>query len=144
MANLVLMRAAFIELGERAGKGGTNAFTALKLSLGVPELRGVVPEALGIAAADGRTEALAMLLNYQQWGILKSSAVFALCAPAEKNNQVAVDFLAGILADPDDRALWQVASQGLVAAANQGNLKAKTALEKYAAASQKFRTGLAQ
>ena len=134
MSNLILMRAAFTELGEQAGQGNTNAFAALKRALGVAELRSFVPNALGIAAADGHAEALAMLLNYKQWGILKSSAMFALCAPAEKNNAQAVDFLSGILANPADRALWQGASQGLAAAATQGNLKAKAALEKHAAA----------
>jgi hypothetical protein len=134
MSNLVLMRAAFTELGGQAGQGNTNAFTALKRALGVAELRSFVPNALGIAAAAGHAEALNMLLNYKQWGILKSSAMFALCAPAEKNNAQAVDFLAGILANPADRILWQGASQGLAAAANHGNLKAKTALEKYASA----------
>jgi hypothetical protein len=134
MSNLVLMRAAFTELGEQAGQGNTNAFAALKRALGVAELRSFAPDALGIAAAAGRAEALNMLLNYKQWGILKSSAVFALWAPAEKNSEPAVDFLVAVLNEPNDRALWQGASQGLAAAANQGNLKAKTALEKYAAA----------
>jgi hypothetical protein len=134
MSNLILMRATFTELGGQAGRGNTNAFAALKRALGVAELRSFAPDALGIAAADGRADALAMLLNYRQWGILKSSAVFALWAPAEKNNEPAVDFLVAVLNDPGDRALWQGASQGLAAAANQGNLKAKAALEKYAAA----------
>lgn len=134
MSNLVLMRAAFTELGGQAGNGNTNAFAALKRALGVAELRSFAPDALGMAAAAGHAEALNMLLNYRQWGILKSSAVFALWAPAERNNERAVDFLAGILANPEDRALWQGASQGLAAAANQGNLKARAALEKYAAA----------
>lgn len=133
LSNLVLMQSAFNELGERAGQGNTNAFAALKLSLGTKPLKSFAPDALGIAAAAGNEQALDMLLNYQQWGILKSSAVFALCEPARSNNEKAVHFLACVMANPKDQALWHGASEGLVGAAVCGNAEAQTALKKYKA-----------
>jgi hypothetical protein len=50
-------------------------------------LKSFVPEALGIAAAAGNKEALAMLL-----GISELSANDALCLPAQSNGELAVDY----------------------------------------------------
>ncbi|MGD0899700.1 MAG: protein kinase, partial [Thermoguttaceae bacterium] len=130
-SNLVLMRAAFNLLGEQAGKGNQKAFEALKRSLGTLHLRSFAPDALGIAAAAGHAESLEMLLHHDKWGILLSSAVFALQKPAEQNNEKAVDFLVGVLENPEHRALWNGVSQHLVAAAASGNQRAKAALEKF-------------
>ncbi|MCX6899294.1 MAG: hypothetical protein NT105_11375 [Verrucomicrobia bacterium] len=135
ISNLALMHAAYDILGEQAGKGNTKAFEALKQSLGTKPLSSFAPDALGIAAALGHAEALQMLLHHDQHGILKSSAVFALQAPAEKNNTRAIAFLLAVLDNPAERALWYGASQGLVAA--RDNPKVKAALEKYEQSRQK-------
>jgi hypothetical protein len=131
-ANLVLMRAAFDQLGADAGAGNPNAFAALQQALDTG-LRSHVPDSLGIAAAAGHAEALDLLLEYNQHGILFSSAVFALGKPAAKNNEKAVAFLADVLADPKHRALSHAASQGLIPAAQAGNPRARAALDAYAA-----------
>jgi hypothetical protein len=89
-----------------------------------------VPDALGIAAAAGNEQALEMLLHHQDWNILLSSTVFALRAPAEKNNERAVDFLADVIGNPKHRPLWYGASNALQAAAFNGSPKAKAALER--------------
>lgn len=136
VSNLVLMRAAFNVLGEEAGKGNDKAFQALKTCFGTSNLSSFAPDALGIAAAAGHKEALGILLNHDAWGILKSSAVFALRAPAEANIEPAVDFLIAVILNPNDRPLWHGASVGLVGAATKGNQKAKDALEKYADATR--------
>ncbi len=76
---------------------------------------------------------LDMLLHYERWGILLSSAVFDLRAAAANNNEKAVDFLIAVIEDPKDQALWSGASQGLVGAATKGNAKAKAALDQFEA-----------
>lgn len=132
ISNLQLMRGVFDVLGEQAGQGNPQAMQALKDSLGAGgHLRAFAPDALGKAAAAGNTEALGILVNYPAWGILLSSAVSALAAPAEANMEPAVDVLVGVLQNPRSRALWQTASQGLVGAALKGNATARTALEAY-------------
>ena len=127
-SNLVLMRAAFDVLGERAASGNERAFEALREALGSAELRAFVPDALGTAAAAGHAEALEMLLHHKQYGILLSSAVFALQAPAEKGNREAVDFLVGVLGNSAHRPLWQAAARGVAASAASGPQKANAAL----------------
>lgn len=134
LSNLVLMRAAFNVLGEEAGKGDDKAFQALKTCLGTSKLSSFAPDALGLAAAAGHKEALDILVHHDAWGILKSSTVFALRAPAEANIEPAVDFLIAVILNPQDRPLWHGASGGLVGAATKGNQKAKDALKKYAEA----------
>jgi len=129
--NLLLMRAAFRELGEQAGRSNAHALAALQSAAFVRQLRSHVDEALGIAAAAGNEHALDMLLQHQDWNILLSSAVFAMRLPAEKNNERAIEFLIGVLENPKHRPLWYGASNGLKTAAENGNAKAKAALEKY-------------
>ncbi|MHA3774810.1 hypothetical protein ACXR0O_25095 [Verrucomicrobiota bacterium sgz303538] len=131
-SNLMLMLAAFNRLGEDAGKGNEYAFDALKYALGAKNLRSHAPSALGIAAAAGHPQAMEMLLDHDRYGILHSSAVFALGKPASKNYDQAVAFLSEVLANPKDRALWHGAAEGLVGAANVGNARAKAALDSYA------------
>jgi hypothetical protein len=130
-SNLFLMRAAFRELGEQAGRSNAQAMAALQSAAFNRQLKAHVSDALGIAAADGNEQALDMLLHHQDWNMLQSSAVFALRAPAEKNNERAIDFLVAVLDREGNRPLWHGASEGLKVAAANGNAKAKAALEKY-------------
>ena len=130
-SNRVLIQAAFNVLGDRAAHGNQAAFGALQQALESTELHGFVPEALGIAAAAGHAEAVETLLHHDQNGILLSSAVFALQAPAAKNNNKVVDFLVSILDNAAHRPLWQAAAQGLTAASARGNPKATAALKAY-------------
>ena len=125
---LVLMRAAFDELGIQAGRSNAAAIAALQSAAFTRQMKAHVPNALGIAAAVGNEQALEMLLHHQDWNILLSSTVFALRAPAEKTNDLAIDFLANVLGEPRHRALWYGASNALQAAAANGSPKAKAAL----------------
>jgi hypothetical protein len=136
-SNLSLMRAAFRELGEQAGRSNAPALAALQSAVFTPQLRSHATDALGIAAAAGNEEALNMLLLHQDWNMLLSSTVFALRAPAEKGNEQAIDFLIAVLGNPKHRALWNGASDGLKTAATNGNAKAKVALEQYEQANPK-------
>jgi len=72
---------------------------------------------------------LQSLLNYDQNGILLSSAVDALSAPASNGNEQAIDILAAVLKDPKKKPLWQMASDGLRNAAANGNATAIEALK---------------
>jgi hypothetical protein len=131
LTNVILMRAAFNELGEQAGRSNAHALAALQTAAFSRPLKAHVPHALGIAATAGNEHALEMLLHPQDWNILLSSAVTALRVPAEQNNERAVDFLIGVLEDPKHRALWNSASGRLRSAAAMGNARAKAAVEKY-------------
>ena len=139
MVLLFRMKAAFDVLGKEAGKGNDKAFLALKQSLGVPCLAAFAPDALGLAAADGNKAALDILLHYDNWDILESTALFALSVPAKANVEPAVDYFATRLAviNPEDQDgfLVKVATNALASAAINGNQKAKEALEQFALAS---------
>ncbi|HEY0549677.1 MAG TPA: tetratricopeptide repeat protein, partial [Verrucomicrobiae bacterium] len=139
-SNLFLMRAAFRELGEQAGRSNSQAMAALQSAAFARDLTAHVSDALGLAAAAGNEQALDMLLHHQDWNMLQSSAVFALRAPAEKNNEQAIDFLVAVLGSEGSRPLWHGASEGLKVAAASGNLKAQAALEKYEQAKPKLRS----
>jgi len=139
LSNLSLMRAAFRELGEQAGRSNAPAMAALQSAAFDRQLKAHVSGALGIAAAAGNEQALDMLLHHQDWNMLQSSAVFALRAPAEKNNERAIDFLVAVLDKEGNRPLWHGASEGLRVAAANGNPKAKAALEKYEQSNTKLR-----
>ena len=133
LVNLSRMRTAFDVLGTEAGKGNDKAFAALKRSLGVRRLDSFAPDGLAVAAAAGHKEALDILLNYDKWGILDSSAGFALCTPAKANVTGAVDYLAALLTDPEraESGVGLMAVEALKSAAAKGNDKAKSALEAY-------------
>jgi ankyrin repeat protein len=137
--NFDRMKAAFNVLGEEAGKGNDKAFQALKKSLGVHALNSFAPDALGTAAAAGHQEALDILLHYDKWGILESSANLALIAPAQANLQPVVDYFAGVLLNPKNayRGVYGAARETLAGAAAKGNQKAKEALGKFIAADSK-------
>lgn len=113
MSNLARMHEAFDFLGEEAGKGNQPAFEALKRALRAPDLASFAPDALGIASAAGKSEALEILLKPDDWGILLSSAVFALQRPAKQKNERAIRFLKDVLKNPENRALWHAANEGL-------------------------------
>jgi hypothetical protein len=135
MLNLFRMKAAFDLLGKEAGKGNASAFQALKKSLGVGRLSSFAPDALGIAAAAGNKEALNILLHFDNWGILESSANFALCLPAKANVEPAVDYfvmwLPNIKAFDGSGGMVLSATNALAEAAAKGNQKARDALEKF-------------
>jgi ankyrin repeat protein len=135
--NLGRMKAAFDVLGEEAGKGNNAAFQALTNSLKLGRLRSFVPDALGVAAAGGNREALDILLHYQQWDILESSAMFALYEPAKANVGPAVDYYAAWLLNrrPYERGggIMLDVTNALGAAASLNNTNAQLALNKYLA-----------
>jgi hypothetical protein len=131
LTNLFLMRAALDELGVEVGKSNAIALAALKRSLSVRHMAPFVPYALGIAAAAGSEDAMEMLLHYSDWGILLSSAESGMRAPAEKDNEKAIEFLVQVLDNPAHRALWNSAVDSLKGPAARGNARAKEALEKY-------------
>lgn len=131
------MRAAFDVLGEQAGQGNDAAFQALKKSLGREPLKSFAPDALGIAAAAGNGQALDILLDYKQWGIMDSTAGLALRTPAAADIQPAVDFFVAALRDPANahNGIDSYALPALQSAAAKGNQKAKAALEEHSARS---------
>jgi ankyrin repeat protein len=133
--NLFKMKAAFDVLGEEAGKGNDKALGALKRCLREhnSHLASFAPDALGIAAAAGQGEALDILVQHDDWGILESSAIFALAAPVTANRERAVDYLASWLSNPDHYGGGMALSavEALENAAVKGNDHAKMALAKY-------------
>jgi hypothetical protein len=132
MANLMLMKAAYDQLGADAGAGNKKAMDALKYSVkSRSHLRSFAPDALGVAAAAGNKEAMDILLNYKKNNILQSSAVGAMSKPALKNDPQAVKFLLDVMADDKSKALWSMATLGLKAAADAGNADAQAAMDKY-------------
>jgi ankyrin repeat protein len=137
MLNLGRMKVAFDVLGGEAGKGNNAAFQALTNSLKLGRLKSFGPEALGVAAAAGNHEALDILLHYQQWDILESTAMFALYEPAKVNLGPAVDYYASWLSNmrPDEHAggIMLDVTNALGAAASLGNTNAQLALNKYLA-----------
>jgi hypothetical protein len=130
-SNLVLMKAAFDEIGQAAGREAKSAMEALRKANIEPGLKSFAPDAFGIAAGMGNVEALNILLDYKSNAILLSSAVFALRAAAARNEPRAVDFVIEIINDLKHKPLWHGASEGLAAAAQAGNQKSREALEKY-------------
>jgi hypothetical protein len=131
MTNLALMSSAFDTLGRSIAAGNEASFDAVRRSLSTRHLRAFASKALGIAAAAGHQESLDMLLNYQESGMLLSSAVSALQPVAARTNELAIQFLVRVLDDPSSKALWYLASQGLRPAAAAGHPEAKTAVQKY-------------
>jgi ankyrin repeat protein len=133
--NMFKMKAAFDVLGEEAGKGNDKAMGALKRCLRdrSSRLSSFAPDALGIAAAAGQEEALDMLLHHGEWGVLESSAVFAMAAPASANRERAVEFMVSWLSNPQHHGggMALSATEALKQAADKGNAQARAALAKY-------------
>jgi thiol-disulfide isomerase/thioredoxin len=132
--NYVLVREAFDLLGREAAKGNGPAFDALKASLRETPAGSFAVLGMGIAAAGGHKESLAILLTPDEHQIMLSTAVGALMEPAAANIEPAVDFLIKVIQNPDNRPLYQMASDGLRGAAQKGNVKAKAALDELARA----------
>ena len=139
------MSAAFDVLGEAAAKDNNNAFEALKKCLTQNNaLKSFAPDALGKAAAAGYTQALDILVNFRQWGMLENTAYFALQAAADANQEPAVDMFIALATDPASAKKqyygisWMV-KEVLQSAASRGNQKALEALEKFIAASAQAR-----
>lgn len=113
--NRTLMRAAYDELGNEAAKGNRRAFDTIKKTLNYGQCRSCSSSAaitLGNMAADGNKEALDTLLHYDQWGLLKASAVMALVPAGRKGIPEAVTFLRAE-ADNPHSALRAMARDGL-------------------------------
>ncbi|MEW6305769.1 MAG: hypothetical protein AB1705_20005 [Verrucomicrobiota bacterium] len=131
------IRQAFQALGAEAGGGNTAALQAVWQATRIKALQGHAVDALGVAAGRGNTEALEALLNPEAYLILRSSAVSALGPAAEAGNPQAIQGLAAVTADPKQRALWYMATQGLEPAAVAGNATAIDALAAVAASENK-------
>jgi ankyrin repeat protein len=135
------MLTAFRILGTEAAKGNDNAFQALKKFLGEKgAMKTFAAEQMGTVAAAGNEEALNILLNYRQWGIMDSSAYIGLVRAAKANRQPAVDAVVNLLLDPEAAkkhyyGVSALAKQVAESAAEQGNEKAQQALEQLASAS---------
>ena len=121
--------AAFNSLADEAIKGNPNARHAIDLAVGMDHLNASATGALGRLAGNGDEAALQMLLNPDKNGILLSSAVDALRAPASNDNEKAIAALAAVLADEKKKPLWFLASNGLQHAAANGNPTAIAALK---------------
>ena len=135
--NYELMREAFDLLGQEAGKGNESAFAGLKDSLPCGSImHGFALDSIGIAAAGGHKEALSILLKLDESELL-SERVGAMMAPASANIEPAVDFLIHVLRNPNNRPLFNMASDGLKGAAQKGNAKAQAALDELAKAEPK-------
>src|SRR5690606_1764315 len=101
------------------------AFDALVRAAADPYLQGMAVQALGEAARMGHEEALSMLLNPKEHGLLESGAVSALKPAAEAGNERAIAGLASF-AYRTNAPLWFMTVSGLENAALKGN---RTALE---------------
>lgn len=133
VSNLMLMRSAFSEIGGSVSGTDENdpAFRSLVYATGKGALGAFTADAFGIAAAKGHKPSLQVLLHHNRYGILLSSATFALCKPAEAGHEDAIKFLIEVIESDTSKALWHAASKGLVNAANQGNADAQQALLKF-------------
>ena len=139
IALLGRMRIVSNLLGEEAGKGNEHALEALKKSLRDKDrFMSFAPDALAVAAAAGNKAALDILIHYQDWGILDSSAQFALCKPIAANVEPAVDYsakwLVSLRGSARDGGVVMDTTNALASAAAKGNQTAKEALEKFLAA----------
>ncbi len=121
---------AFQLLGENAAHD-QRAWTSLKYAAAKPDIRGFGIKAYGQAAAAGSDDAMAQLVNYEKNGWLLSSVVSAMILPASENRPPAVEFLQNVLADPEAKPLWRMASIGLEGAAAKGNAAAAAAVADY-------------
>jgi hypothetical protein len=94
----------------------------------IPELQGGAVHSAGVLAGNGDEVALQILLNPKNYQIPLSSTVGALKQAADNGNQKAIDALAAVAANPDQRALWFMAAESLGDAAASGNSSAVDAL----------------
>jgi hypothetical protein len=136
------LNAAFQVLGEEAGKGNANAVWALRVYLGRADMKYSAVEALGTAAAAGNEEALNLLLHYRDWNLLENTTAFALAESAKANKEPAVDFFVTLALNPESAkhsyyGVGWLVKEVLETSATNGNSKAKDALDKFLAASNR-------
>jgi hypothetical protein len=122
------LREAFIRLGQAAGAGDLNALNALWRATRDDYLSALAVEGLGRAAALGQEDAMEMLLNPAEFGLLESSALSALSSSAQNQDERAINAIAAFAYQPENSALWSVAAQALEPAAMSGNQVALEAL----------------
>jgi RNA polymerase sigma factor (sigma-70 family) len=122
------IQAAFDVIGEAAAAGNQVAIEAVEHALQIPELKGGAVEIVGILAGKGNEAAIEMLINPDKYGILLSSSVFALRSAADAGYQSAIDALAAVAKNENQKVLWLGAADGLNAAAGSGNAVAIDAL----------------
>ncbi len=123
--------AAFEVITREAVTANPFALNALSEMSQVRELTGIVIQSLGTLAGSGNDSALEILLNPLQNGFPPSSissTVGALVPAAKNGNQKAIDSLAAVARDANQRALWFIAADGLNEAAEAGNKVAIDAL----------------
>lgn len=128
--NFNLMMIALSPIGDAAISGNKRAMSALREAVMHRRLRPFAVITLGDMAAKGNSEALDILLNYERYNVLKSSAVSALAIAAKSGDEKVVLFLTNIVESDKNRPLWLMASNGLKAAAANGNKNAAKALAK--------------
>ena len=121
--------AAFDSLSNEALKENANAIQAIKQAVHMKSLQGPAITGLGKLAGNGDEEALQVLLNPGQNGLLLSSTVSALGPAADSGNQKAIAALAAVLSDEKNKPLWFMASECLQKAAANGNPVAIAALK---------------
>ena len=135
------LRRTFTVLATEAGRGNAAALQAILRASHFDELRGLQFDelegfavgALGEAAQMGNAEALKPLLEPENHGILRSSAVGVLKSVADTGNTQAIEALAATAADPKQHALWFLAAEGLTSAAAAGDATAIDSLAALAA-----------
>lgn len=122
------LHAAFDAITEEASQGNQAALQAVSRATQIPDLQGSAITCAGVLAGKGDEVALEILLNPKAYGVLPSSTISALKPAADNGNQKAIDALAAVAADQNQRALWYLAADGLGNAAASGNSAAIDAL----------------
>jgi ankyrin repeat protein len=126
-------------LGEEVGKGNVKSFPMLKKYVAEHGRHAdLALEAFSYSATAGNQEALEILLHLDT---SPSGFNSYLCRPAAANIEPAVDYFVDWLqtVKSEDRGgLMMEATNALASASAKGNLKAQTALEKFAANPPEF------
>src|SRR5439155_9718575 len=94
----------------------------------IRDLQGYAVDALGQAAGLGNEEALKALLDPDSYLLLRSSTTAALKRAADAGNARAIQALAAVAADQNQRGLWFLAAQGLETSASARNATATRSL----------------
>ncbi|MGV3772966.1 MAG: hypothetical protein ACO1QB_08695 [Verrucomicrobiales bacterium] len=122
------LRQAFIRLGQAAGAGDLQALNALWRATRDDYLSELAVAGLGEAAALGQEDAMEMLLNPTEFGLLESNTLNALATAAQNLNARAIEAMASFAYQPENSALWNITASGLEPAALAGNDVALEAL----------------
>src|SRR5438874_1266226 len=118
------LRAAFSVITREAVNTNPGAVNALSQMLQMPEFQGLAIQSLGTLAGKGNKDALEVLLDPPKFGVPSSSLsslVGALVPAAGNGDEKAIGALAAVAKDPNQRALWFFAADGLNKAAEAGN-----------------------